>query len=393
MNQKVKKTIYKLNSKLFITMRQRYKIDGSEIKRILEMHDRENPNKKLILEQDDKLKEELQTLLDNKCFPRGEVVGMNSTNPKYKYAIKLESKKNPGRFRYFFIDKTAYEYDDDKTKKNFHRVKGSSGADATWECDKVDLNSRITDFKNTEQGGGWMTYDEANKIDPVTNVKTLILNPGGEGVTWEKTTFEGKTFYRAKRGENSACPKYNGLDKRQKDYVDSIKSVDADKATWLLCGDLENATNQDDYVAYKIPNSEKAFTGGLTMYRPKSGMVTDAKGTREKAQDRIKSNQYNRKECKNIIQTYWKAFKQNEFDPPNFESKMNAQSCVRQYYDNWGGLFSGEKNYDNIIDVLTCVTAEYEGQRQPNASQPCLDKNTKKTNPNTWRLCPKNYYS
>jgi hypothetical protein len=375
-------------------MRQRYKIDGSEIKRILEMHDRENPNKRLILEQDDKLKEELQTLLDNKCFPRGEVVGMNSTNPKYKYAIKLESKKTPGRFRYFFIDKTAYEYDDDKTRKNFHRVKSSSGADATWECDKTDLNSRIADFKKTGQGGGWMTYDEANTIDPVTKVKPIDLNPDGEGVTWEQTTFEGKKFYRAKRGENSACPKYDELvSKRQKDFVDKIKGADVQNATWLLCGDLKDATNQYDYVPYKIPNSEVVFPGGLTMYRPKSGMVKDADKTQKSAEKRIKSNQYNRKECKKIIQTYWNDFKQSEFGPINYEDKINAQSCVRQYYDNWGGLFSGEKNYDNIIDVLTCVTDEYEGQRQPNASQPCIDNKTKKTNPNTWRLCPKNYYS
>ena len=372
-------------------MKAKYIVDTNEVKRILEMHDKHNPKKRIILEQTDAIQQELQNLVDTGCFPRkAEVVKINGGNtPETSWAVKMGGQKNPNAFRYFYLDKEHSVYTFDSNNKPV-RVKDSKGINwAKWRCVN---DSKISDIKNTEQGGGWMTWDEANTPD-ANGVKPLILNPGGEGTTWEKEKFEGRLFYRAIKGENSACPKYSGLDKRQKDFVDSIKSADADKDTWLLCGDLKNATNQYDYVPYKIPNSEFAFEGGLTMYRPKSGMVSDAGKTREKERERITANKYNRKECKNIIQTYWDDFKQSEFGTPNFESKMNAQSCTRQYYDNWGGLFSGEKNYDKIIDVLTCVTAEYEGQRQPSPSQPCIDNKTKKTNPNTWRLCPKNYYS
>jgi hypothetical protein len=370
-------------------MKAKYIVDTNEIKRILEMHDKHNPRKRVILEQTDAIQQELQNLVDTGCFPRpAEVVPVSGGDtPETRWAVKMSGQTSPPIYRYFYLDKehSVRTFENNKSV----RVKDSMGNWAKWRCVN---NSKISDLKNTEQGGGWMTWDEANTPD-ANGVKPLILNPGGEGITWEKAKFEGRLFYRAKRGENSACPKYNGLDKRQKDFVDKIKSADVQNATWLLCGDLENATNQYEYVPYKIPNSENVFPGGLTMYRPKSGMVKDAGATQLKARKRIEANTYNRKECKNIIQTYWDDFKQSEFDTPNFEDKKNAQSCVRQYYDNWGGLFSGEKNYDKIIDVLTCVTTEYEGQRQPNASQPCIDNKTKKTNPNTWRLCPKNYYS
>jgi hypothetical protein len=373
-------------------MKAKYIVDTNEIKRILEMHDKHNPKKRVILEQTDAIQQQLQNLVDTGCFPRkAEVVKINGGNtPETSWAVKMGGQINPNAFRYFYLDKEHSVYTFDSNNKPV-RVKDSKGVNwAKWRCVN---DSKISDFKKTGQGGGWMTYQEANTPN-ADGVKPIDLNPDGEGITWEQTTFEGRKFYRAKRGENSSCPKYDELvSKRQKDFVDKIKSADVQNATWLLCGDLENATNQYEYVPYKIPNSENVFPGGLTMYRPKSGMTKDAGATQVKARERIKAKTYNRKECKNIIQTYWDDFKQSEFDTPNFEDKINAQSCVRQYYDNWGGLFSGEKNYDKIIDVLTCVSTEYEGQRQPSASQPCIDKNTKKTNPNTWRLCPKNYYS
>lgn len=85
------------------------KINDIERQNILEMHSKMRKN--VIKEQvSDKkvtltLEQELQELLDSGCIPFGTIVKMNSSNPRMQYAIKQESKKTPGKFRYAFIDK------------------------------------------------------------------------------------------------------------------------------------------------------------------------------------------------------------------------------------------------------------------------------------------------
>lgn len=86
------------------------KIDNKEIIEILEMHSKER--KRNILEQTASqpeqplsVKDQLQGILNHKCVPFGTVVQMNSKNPNLQFAIKQESKKTPGKFRYLFLDK------------------------------------------------------------------------------------------------------------------------------------------------------------------------------------------------------------------------------------------------------------------------------------------------
>jgi hypothetical protein len=87
-----------------------FNIEESEKSRILSMH------KSLLKEQNSTTKtktidQQLEEFITNGCFPNGnpKVVPMNSTNPVKTYAIKIESTKTPGKFRYFFVDKTVGE--------------------------------------------------------------------------------------------------------------------------------------------------------------------------------------------------------------------------------------------------------------------------------------------
>ena len=54
---------------------------------------------------------QLQAFVDNGAVKNGIVVQMQSTNPQLQYAIKQESTKTPGKFRYFFIDRRVGRFE------------------------------------------------------------------------------------------------------------------------------------------------------------------------------------------------------------------------------------------------------------------------------------------
>jgi hypothetical protein len=72
------------------------------------------------------VEQQLQELITNGCFPNGNpsVVAMDETNPLKKYAITIESTKNPGKYRFFFIDQTVGEMEGGV----FRLLKGK------WKC-------------------------------------------------------------------------------------------------------------------------------------------------------------------------------------------------------------------------------------------------------------------
>jgi len=54
--------------------------------------------------QSNSVKDQLQVYIDNGKVQNGVVIGMKSANPQLQYAIKQESSRTPGKFRYYFID-------------------------------------------------------------------------------------------------------------------------------------------------------------------------------------------------------------------------------------------------------------------------------------------------
>ena len=118
-------------------------IEDIEKNAILDMHSKMKKNK-VVSEQVEQpsIEAQLQALVDDGRAV-GTVVPMNSTNPQLKFAIKQESTKTPGKFRYFFIDKRVGMLENGK----FTFVK-----DAVWTPGpakpKVDQNAvdMKTDF-------------------------------------------------------------------------------------------------------------------------------------------------------------------------------------------------------------------------------------------------------
>jgi hypothetical protein len=53
------------------------------------------------------IEEQLTVFITNGCAKNGKVVKMRSTSPEKQFAIKQESTKTPGKFRYLFIDNTV----------------------------------------------------------------------------------------------------------------------------------------------------------------------------------------------------------------------------------------------------------------------------------------------
>ena len=51
------------------------------------------------------LRQQLEKFLSDGCVKDGVIVSMQSTNPSLQLAIKQESSRTPGKFRYVFSDK------------------------------------------------------------------------------------------------------------------------------------------------------------------------------------------------------------------------------------------------------------------------------------------------
>jgi hypothetical protein len=51
------------------------------------------------------VKQQLEKILSAGCVKDGVIVSMQSTNPSLQLAIKQESSRTPGKFRYVFVDK------------------------------------------------------------------------------------------------------------------------------------------------------------------------------------------------------------------------------------------------------------------------------------------------
>lgn len=50
------------------------------------------------------VKQQLINFIESGCVKFGEIVSMQSTNPSLQWAIKQESTRTPGKFRYLFAD-------------------------------------------------------------------------------------------------------------------------------------------------------------------------------------------------------------------------------------------------------------------------------------------------
>jgi hypothetical protein len=287
------------------------KISQIEKNTILEMHSK--LKKPLISEQvvgDTKSK--LSKMLDDGCVKNGKIVEMESKNPVLQFAIRQESTKTPGKFRYFFADNRVGSFDGNG-KFEFSASKWSCNASqqAKFDASTKEKETIVnTDIARELEQYGW------KKRGDIAVTDTEL------GQLYQK--HPKYDLYKLKI--NNA--KVGGYTEEQQAFIDLWKQKEyVEKLTpeQLALG---------TYKQVKVSGSEGLFPGGLIMYRP---AVTVPEIS----------------ECKDNIKQYYEAFKNRseELTDSEFNKlKPVVQGCVDKYNGKWGGIFS---NVDNYVKVLT----------------------------------------
>jgi len=310
-------------------------IEESEKSRILSMH------KSLLKEQGEPtntetkkeltLSEKLQQFIDDGCFPNGnpKVVPMKTSNPQKSFAIKIESTKTPGKFRFFFIDNSVGEMDNGSFRF----------LELPWECDQNAVKNKASissNIENLKKEGGWNTYEELI----VSDTKENIANPA----MYEKKIVDGIALYRRTSGKGIT----GGLDERQQKVVDKWKSqgaklekeVDAEQAkTWVK--------------KLVSPKSEGLFSEDFYMYFPPT-VVTDTEIT-ARFEDAVREQTpESADDCKKTVEAYYMAFKKKKQIEPNMLNAMKekVQACKNEFYGSWGA-FKGGNTIDEYLDMLS----------------------------------------
>jgi len=304
-------------------------IEESEKSRILSMH------KSLLKEQTEQtepsLKDKLQQFINDGCFPNGnpKVVSMKTSNPQKSFAIKIESTKTPGKFRFFFIDNSVGEMEN-----NSFRF-----LDTPWECDQNAVKNKTSissNIENLKKEGGWKTYEELIASDTKEN----IMNP----LMYEKKIVDGIALYRRTSGKGIT----GGLDERQQKVVDKWKTQGAKLEKEL---DAEQAkTWVKKLVSSK---SEGLFSEDFYMYFPPT-VVTDTEITARFEEAVREQTPESADDCKKTVEAYYMAFKKKKQIEPNMLNAMKekVQACKNEFYGSWGA-FKGGNTIDEYLDMLS----------------------------------------
>jgi len=315
-----------------------YNVTQIDRESILEMHS--NMKKPLISEQVvDDLKSRLNKILADGCVKNGKIVSLQTKNPELQFAIKQESTKTPGKFRYFFADGRAGIFDSSNKfqflpgKLDCSEIQQAAVAAATAATNAA--NAADTSLIKLE--GGW---EEAK------NIKTTRENLENPQM-FEKKVVNGVTLYRSIIDKGVRAGLTDEQIKVVKKYTDLggklRKDLDAEEAqTW---------TSKVVYPAGTL------FAEDLVMYFPPSNAV----GTLEKTPGGKVENEFkkaisnqtptSKRDCKDTIEAYYEAWRTKKRIEPNtlLPMKEKVQACANEFQGKWGGVLS---RIDNYVDIL-----------------------------------------
>jgi len=325
----------------------KFNLTESEVKNILEMHSKVKTTNK-ILKEDDKqnTKEQLQSFIDSGCIKNGFVVSMSSTNPNKQFAVKQESTKTPGKYRYFFIDNTygtvdsygKFKLGSEKWECNNGKIETNKVSDAKTKADSEEVKkSTDANIELTKKEGEFKTKEELIKVDTEQNIENPVM--------YEKKVVNGVTLYRRKIssgiGEALTTDQQAIVDKWESKGAKLRKELDGEQAkTWA--------------ARVVSPASEGYFSQDLIMYFDPAVTVKDATITttiQTAVTNRIPTDQ---KDCKTTIEAYYLAFKKKRpLEPNEFEAlKAKTQACKNEYGGDWGAL-SGGGRMDNYLEIMS----------------------------------------
>jgi|688.fasta_scaffold35359_8 hypothetical protein len=269
------------------------KISQIEKNAILEMHSK--LKKPLISEQvvgDTKSK--LSKMLDDGCVKNGKIVEMESKNPVLQFAIRQESTKTPGKFRYFFADNRVGSFDGNG-KFEFSPSK--------WSCTAVQ-QQKLSDKEKVEK-----EKEAQLATDAKTKKEAYLLR------------FTGSPY----------------------NYLFNVEDIDKQKFIEL-----------DPVNDLRVPAGVFAVTD---KFYSDPSVNKDIKGSSDSTLNDVLDNQsIDRNACRKNVEDYFKSFKRRNsivIDGPTFnKAKRIVQSCKDEHYGKWGVLGGGNK-LDEILDTMS----------------------------------------
>ena len=311
-----------------------YNITQIDRESILEMHSK--MKKPLISEQvDGDLKSKLNKILTDGCVKNGKIVTLQTKNPALQFAIKQESTKTPGKFRYFFADGRAGIFD---ANGKFEFLSGKLDCTevqqaATQAANAVTQAANAADTALVQQEGGWQ---EAKDIK---TTRENLENPK----MFEKKVVNGVTLYRSVISSGVTA----GLTPEQikviKKYTDLGGKLRKDL-------DAEEAQTWSSKVVYPAGT---LFAEDLVMFFPPKNVVGADGGNIEQQFTKAISNQTptSKRDCKDTIEAYYEAWRTKKRIEPNtlLPMKEKVQACANEFEGKWGGVLS---RIDNYVEVL-----------------------------------------
>ena len=292
------------------------------------------------------IKDQLEVFITNGCAKNGKVVKMKSTNPQKEFAIKQESTKTPGKFRYLFIDNTVGMSDEtgkfqilpNKWACNTSAVQANVSAEKDKaSAEQAAATASKANVDKTKKEGDWKTKEDLLKTDTEQNIENPVM--------YEKKEVNGVTLYRRKIAGSIG----DALTEDQQKIVEKWKSQGA-----KLRKDLDPEEAKTWISRVVSPASEGYFSQDLIMYFDPTVTVKDASITntiQQSIQNRIPTDQ---KDCKTTIEAYYLAFKKKRpLEPNEFEAlKAKTQACKNEYGGDWGVL-SGGRRMDNYLEIMS----------------------------------------
>jgi hypothetical protein len=304
---------------------------------ILEMHSKFK--KSLISEQVDDLKTKLDKFLSDGCVKNGKIVQLQTKNPALQYAIKQESTKTPGKFRYFFADYRVGIFDGSgkfqfsPSKWSCAGVQQATAAAAT----AATAAANAADTSLVQQEGGWQ---EAKDIK---TTRENLENPK----MFEKKVVNGVTLYRSVPGSGIT----GGLTPDQTKVIEKWTKQGA-----KLRKDLDPEQAKTWVSRVVSPASEGYFSQDLVMFfdPEKVNDISIAQKIQTDVERRIPTDV---KDCKMNIEKYYLNFtKKRPLEPNELAAlKGKVQACKNEFYGDWGVIFSGGNKMDNILDIMSGV--------------------------------------
>ena len=311
-----------------------YNITQIDRESILEMHSK--MKKPLISEQvDGDLKSKLNKILTDGCVKNGKIVTMQTKNPALQFAIKQESTKTPGKFRYFFADGRAGMFDENK---KFKFLSGKLDCTGVQQAAAAAALSATTAANNADtalvqQEGGW------KEAKDIKTTRENLENPQ----MFEKKVVNGVTLYRSvisKGVTGGLTPEQIKVVKKYTDLGGKLrKDLDAEEAqTW---------SSKVVYPAGTL------FAEDLVMFFPPKNVVGADGGNIEQQFTKAISNQTptSKRDCKDTIEAYYEAWRTKKRIEPNtlLPMKEKVQACANEFQGKWGGVLS---RIDNYVDIL-----------------------------------------